>query len=218
MLGSLNIADIIVIILVALSAFLGYKKGFVKTGFGLLSVFVAIVVTIMFYKPVANLIRENTGFETWLTDYIYSIDFEEGKEISGDVSGEYVGNFSSTVIDLLGIKEVKENAKLKITEKIVDFVLNLISIVLIYVVARLALSVVVMILDAIMKIPVLKQCNEVLGLMLGTLLGFIKVYMACAILSLLASFPFAEGIISFVNASYFTHIFYNNNLLLQILF
>ena len=52
------IADIIVVAIIALAAFIGYKKGFIKTGFGIVSFFVAIALTFMFYQPVMEIIKE----------------------------------------------------------------------------------------------------------------------------------------------------------------
>ena len=81
-----NLADLIVIVLILFAIFRGYKKGFIRTGFGLISFFIAIIITFMFYKPVMSIIREKTGFETWLTEYLYSMNLNENFEES--VSGE----------------------------------------------------------------------------------------------------------------------------------
>ena len=77
-----NIADIVVVALIAFSAFLGYKKGFIKTGFGMVSFILALVITFMFYTPVMNYLKENTGVEEWLTEYLNNIDFASNFETS----------------------------------------------------------------------------------------------------------------------------------------
>ena len=61
-----NVADIVVIAIVIIAIFMGYKKGFIKTLFGVLSFFIAIAITFTFYKPVMELIKERTGFEECL--------------------------------------------------------------------------------------------------------------------------------------------------------
>ena len=63
-----NIMDIIVIIIILLSVLLGYKKGFVRTAMNLLSFFVAIGLALMFYKPLAIILTENTGIDDWIID------------------------------------------------------------------------------------------------------------------------------------------------------
>lgn len=222
-----NVADIVVIVIVLIAIFRGYKKGFIKTGFGILSFFIAIAITFMFYKPVMQLIKEKTGFEDWITEYLYSIDLtNETKELSSgetevvlSTSGEsYIDNLPQTLIDLIGIEEAKASAKATVIEKIVEFVLKLLSIIIVYIVAKIILAIVVLILDSIASLPILKQFNELLGLLLGGIVGLLQVYLLCAIIALIASLPVASGIINVVNNSMFTHIFYNNNLILEILF
>lgn len=222
-----NIADIIVIAIIALAGFLGYKKGFVKTGFGFVSFFIALAITFMFYKPVMSIIRENTEFETWLTEYLYRIDLtgEKNTEIqsqenveSAREGEEYIHNLPTTIVELIGFDEIKENAKNIVVQKIVDFALKLLAIVVVYIVARITLAIIVLVLDLIAKLPLLKQFNEILGLAIGILLGIIRIYALFMIITLLGSLPVANGVVGTINNSLIASFLYNNNLLLKILF
>lgn len=223
----LNIADIIVVVIILVAISIGYKKGFIKTAFGVLSFFVAIAITFMFYKPVMVLLEEKTSIRDSLTGYFENtaIKYESAQSVSesGDKisenSGEvYIQNLPQTIVDLTGINEVKENAKTVVIKKIVDFIVKLLSILIVYIVAKIVLSIVVLVLDSIACLPVLKQFNELLGLGLGAVLGIIQVYSLCAILMLISSMPIASGITNVINDSLFAHNLYNNNLILEILF
>ena len=212
-----NIADIVVVVMILIATFMGYKRGFIRTGFGVLSFFIAIAITFMFYKPVMGLIKERTGVEEWLYEYLYSLEFkEESAEIeSGD---EYIDNLPQTIIDVIGLEEAKQNAKNVIVQKIVDFVVKLLAIIIVYIVAKVVLAIAVFVLDSIFSLPVLKQFNEILGLLLGIVLGFVQVYFLSAIIALIGAMPACQGIAEVINGSLFAHVLYNNNLLLQILF
>ena len=224
-----NVSDLIVIIIIGLTALVGYKKGFIKTAFGFASFFVALILTIILYKPVMGIIKENTGFEAILTEYLYELDsksentqaleLESGEII--EVSNEeksYFENLPDTVMDFIGIDEIKENAKNTIIQKIVDFVLKLLSIVIVYITIRLILFILVLVLDLIAKLPVLKQFNEIMGLIIGIVLGFIRVYAILAVVTLVGSIPATSGITVMINNSLIASFLYNNNLLLKILF
>lgn len=221
-----NVADIVVIAIVIIAIFMGYKKGFIKTLFGVLSFFIAIAITFTFYKPVMELIKERTGFEEWLYGYLYEMNLEDknAEEVSGEQvvlseSGEnYINNLPDAIVKMIGLDEFKENAKVTVIEKIVEFVVKLLAIVIVYMVSKLILLVLVLVLDSIAKLPVLKQFNELLGLVLGGMLGFIQVYVVCAIITLIGSLPALSGICSIISNSLIAHIFYDNNLLLKILF
>lgn len=222
-----NIADIIVIVIILITTFMGYKKGFVKTGFGILSFFIAIALTFMFYKPVMSLIKEKTNFENLLYEYLYSMNLDEKADNnldSGDTeikleSGEsYLEKLPQSIVDMIGIEDIKENVKVTVTEKIVEFALKLLSIIIVYIASKLILMILVVVLDSIAKLPILKQFNELFGLILGFVLGMIRVYVVCTIVTLISAMPIAQGLPSIISNSLIAHIFYDNNLLLKILF
>ena len=55
--------DIILIAILIISAFLGYKKGLVKLGAKLFAGIIAIILTSILYNPVAKLIINNTQLD-----------------------------------------------------------------------------------------------------------------------------------------------------------
>ena len=57
------ILDIVLIAIIALNVFICYKKGLVKLAVGLIAVAAAIILALVFYKPVSNLIIENTELD-----------------------------------------------------------------------------------------------------------------------------------------------------------
>lgn len=214
-----NIADILVLVVIALTTFIGYKRGFIKTAFGFLSFFIAIALTFMLYKPVMGLIKEKTGFESWLSGYLYNMKVEKETDNEEEsIEGSYLDNIPDSVVELIGINEIKENAKNIIIQKIVDFAVKLLAIVAVYIAARIILLIITIVLDLVFKLPVLKQFNETLGLVLGIVLGFIRVYAIFMIITLLGSLPATSGIVEIINNSLFASILYNNNILLKIIF
>ena len=54
------IIDLIVIAILVLSTFLGYKKGLIGVAFKILSFLIAIVITLILYRPISNYIINNT--------------------------------------------------------------------------------------------------------------------------------------------------------------
>ena len=64
------IIDISLIAILLLSTFLGYKKGLVKLGAKLFAGIIAIILTIVLYKPVANAIIKNTPIDEKIENII----------------------------------------------------------------------------------------------------------------------------------------------------
>ena len=77
------ILDIVIIAIIALSIFLGYRKGLVKIAVKLCAFLIAIIVSIVFYKPVSNIIINNTQLDEKIESAIIengSIKIEEDEE------------------------------------------------------------------------------------------------------------------------------------------
>ena len=52
------IFDVIIVAIIALNVYVCYKKGLVNLAVGLIAVVAAIILSVIFYKPVSNLIME----------------------------------------------------------------------------------------------------------------------------------------------------------------
>ena len=57
------ILDIILVVILAGSIFLGYKKGLVKVAVSLFALIISLVVTLVFYRPISNTIINNTDWD-----------------------------------------------------------------------------------------------------------------------------------------------------------
>ena len=55
--------DLIIIAILVLSIIMGYKKGLTGSLIKLLSFIIAIVLAFVFYKPLANIVIENTQID-----------------------------------------------------------------------------------------------------------------------------------------------------------
>lgn len=220
-----NIADLIIIIVIGISAFVSYKKGFTKTFIKLISFFVAIILALLLYKPMAQFLKDNTQIDEWIVTNIVRINsekeeenIESKEEINEKSIQETIDNLPQNIKDSIGIEEIKDQAVETVTENLVNSILNIISMIGIYVIARLILVIVCFVLDGIMQIPVLKQINELLGLVLGILLGIIQIYTICAIITFLAQIVDLNSIVEYINSSLIAKMMYNNNLLIALIF
>lgn len=233
-----NVIDLIVLLIIAIAALLGYKRGFVKTSFRMLSFIIAIVISMLLYKPVASYIKESTNVSEWLVQTILGKDNKEEldsvpenddltlvedtsditkKEESTNIENA-LESLPQNIKEYIGVNETINQAKEQVAEKIVDAIINVMSLVLIYVIVKLALSIVCFILDKIMQIPLLKQINEALGLMLGLLLGIIQVYTVLAVITFLSSFIQMPELIAYIKASLITSVLFEYNLLIALIF
>lgn len=131
---------------------------------------------------------------------------------------DFLNSLPSSFIDDFNFEEAKENAKEEFAEKVAELFLNLLSLIAIYIVVRVILLIAMYIVDGIMHIPVLKQLNEVLGLIAGLILGVMQVYIVFAVLTFISSVCDISFIINAIKASMFARILFENNIIIGLLF
>lgn len=96
------IADIILILVMVLCIFLGYKKGLIKVAVRIIGFVAAILIALVFYTPVSNYIINNTDLTDNLSKTIESTIYnkEESNEITQEEAGipetveKYIENYT----------------------------------------------------------------------------------------------------------------------------
>ena len=210
------ILDIIIIAIMALSIFLGYKKGLVKVAVKLCAFLIAIIVSLAFYKPVSNLIIENTE----LNEKIENVIIENGTKKIDENNEEEKTNFLENMQQYVDItvtqtqNEIVENAAKEISVRLI----NVLVMIGLFIGTRLILIVLVLISDLITNIPIIKQFNKLGGVIYGVIRGLILIYTLLAIIYLIVSMTPNNSILMLINNSIITKFLYNNNILLNIIF
>ena len=151
------IFDIIIVAIFALNIFVCYKKGLVKLAVGLIAVLVAIILSVILYKPVSNLIIKNTGIDKKIENIIIE-NFSADTTDSGET--KYVG-----VIDYLE-KYAKDTANKTQNEIVYETagtmavkITNIVVLLAIFIIIRAILLLLTFISDIITSLPLIKQFN-----------------------------------------------------------
>lgn len=202
------IFDIVVIAIIALCTFIGYKQGLVKSAIKILAFFIAIILAFVLYKPVSSLIINNTSID----DNIKSVMIEkikpEGTEkeqeikIEDDIALRIMGEATNT------IEQIAETFTTKIIEVAV--------LLLIFITVKIALRFVTVLTDLITKLPLLKQVNKLGGTVYGIIKGIIFVYTILAVVYLITPL-LQNNVTEDINKSIITKTLYNNNLILNVI-
>lgn len=197
------VLDLIVILVIALFTFIGYKQGLVKTAIKILAFFIALIVSLMLYRTIGNVIMKNTQVDEQIQNTIVSKvlpeDYEEKLEVLPDALVES------------GETTVNELAK-NVTEKIIYGVV----FIVLFVVLKIALKFVTLLTDLITKLPVIKQFDKTGGIVYGVAKGFIIVTVIFAVISLISPMLDAKYI-NAINNSYLSAMLYNHNLLIGLI-
>lgn len=210
------ILDIIIIAIIAISIFLGYKKGLIKVAVKLFAFLIAIIVSLMFYKPVTNIIINNTEID----ENIEKAIIENGTKKIEESNEEEKNNFLEEMQQYIGNavtqtqNEIVENAAKEISIKLI----NIIAIVGLFIGTRLILILLTFISDLITNLPIIKQFNKIGGIIYGAIRGLVLIYVILAIAYLVVSISANNTIYNAINSTIITQFMYKNNILLNIIF
>ena len=218
------ILDVVIISIMALSIFLGYRKGLVKIAVKLCAFLIAIIVSIVFYKPVSNIIINNTQLDEKIESAIIengSIKIEEDETQNEEQEKEqtnesFLENVQGYVDET--ITETQNELVRKAAKEISGRLINIIVIVGLFIITRLILILLVLISDVITNIPIIKQFNKIGGILYGIIRGLLLIYATLAIVFLVVSISGNSNILQTIESSVLTEFMYESNILLNIIF
>ncbi len=194
------IIDLCILMIIALSTFIGFKKGFIKVAFRLISFILALIIALVLYKPVSNFINNYTPIPNKIESKIESRISSSNKEETNNLVANYYKN----------IRNISTNV---IAKNITNSIVNISSILIVFLLSRLILMFLRISTDLIAKLPLIKQFNHIGGFIYGLLAGFFIIYLIFTIITLLAPIIDLNNIIKPINSSIIANIMYNNNIL-----
>lgn len=202
------ILDLIILIILALFTFIGYKKGLINTAFSILSFFIAIILSFILFKPISNIVISKTNIDESIQKTVY-------EKISVKDNDELRNNFDSLIENKKD--EITDTIRTEISQKVSNLIINIIIWILILVITKIILFFFKSILNAIANLPLLKQINKTGGLIFGFLKGLFIIYILFAILLLLSNIIAFDNFNSLLNTSILAKFLYNNNILIFLL-
>lgn len=210
------ILDIVLIAIIALNVFICYKKGLVKLAVGLIAVAAAIILALVFYKPVSNLIIENTELDENIEKAIinnFTSETQEGQEVRYVSVLDYLQKYVDDAVNKTQTEIVKQTAGMMAVK-----IINVAVLIGIFLLVRVVLLLLTFISDIITSLPILKQFNEVGGVLYGAIKALLIIYIILTIVFFIMCYTSNSTIADAINSSYVTKFFYEHNLLLNILF
>ena len=210
------ILDIVLIAIIALNVFICYKKGLVKLAVGLIAVVAAIILALVFYKPVSNLIIENTELDENIEKAIinnFTSETQEGQEVRYVSVLDYLQKYVDDAVNKTQTEIVTQTAGMMAVK-----IINVVVLIGIFLLVRVVLLLLTFISDIITSLPILKQFNEVGGVLYGAIKALLIIYIILTIVFFIMCYTSNSTIADAINSSYVTKFFYEHNLLLNILF
>jgi uncharacterized membrane protein required for colicin V production len=214
------VVDLIIIAIFALCILLGYKRGLAGCLIKVLAFFIALAISIVLFKPAAAIVTGTTQIDENIQTSIVEVfekDEEANKENEKEENKspimEYIADKAEDATEEKK-KEIVNNTAKDISIKIID----VLCFIAIFVVARILLGFIKILADLITKLPIIKQCDKIGGVIYGILQSFVIVFIALALITFISTMTSNYEVLELVNKSYIGSILNSNNILLRIIF
>lgn len=214
------IIDLIILGIIILCVFFGYKKGLTKCIIKILSFVIALVIAFVLFKPVSNFIINNTTLDDNIKNSIVSIveeDVSENGQVKEDsnLPKSMVEHINETINN--SIDETKTTVVNTVAEQISVGIINVLVAIGLFIIARIALMFVSALSSIITDLPIIKQVDKIGGVAYGLVESLIIIFIAFAVISFISPMIESSGLIVAINKSILGSVLYNNNLLLNII-
>jgi len=232
---------LVALAIIGVCAYAGWRVGFVKSVFSLLSTIAVIIITILVSPIVTNMLKSSEAIsgtiQGKLEEFIdlsgiaENLGSDEEKDPAAFIDGlELPDSIKDTIKDsLTDTLEEKEaeaadfvgdqlNAlESYICELLTNIILNAIGFFVTFLVAAIGIAVLCFVLDIISKLPVLHQINTLAGVALGALEGLVILWIVFIVITMLGSTTFGQTCMSMISQSKILSFLYDSNVLSKIL-
>ena len=193
------VVDIIIVLIIVISALLAYRKGLISLSVQLLATIISILIIIVIYKPVSNLIINTTGIDEYIQNGIL-------EKVTDVVEQDKENNNQ--------IVETIENGMLPETARnlSIDIVQGGVILIL-YILLRIALRFVTGLVNIVAKVPIIKQINKLGGVLYGIIRGLLLVYVILLLVNLSGNINSNNTVYKSVESSTLGKFMNENNLI-----
>ena len=231
----MNVLTIVVLAVIALCAYGGYRQGFLRVAYSLAG-WILVLGIVTFSSPyITRFLEENTKIQDTVKEKCLE-HLEESKEEEQENPEEgekekdtdlpqYNGLLPEAVMENIvqsaahGAEELLENSGVyeNIAESVSRFILEGLSFFAAFLLASVLVRCLAGVLDIVSHLPVVKDVNKALGVMAGGIKGLLIVWLAFYLLAVCITNEYARGIYTYVKESPVLLFLYNNNILLQLI-
>ena len=221
-----TIVDVVLILIIGLCIFLGYKRGLAKCLVKVCTTIIAIILAIMLYKPLVNFVVNSTTIDENIQlslERVLKNGMEENKDNNTQIVKEDSG-IPKPIADYLNdnakdiVQEKKEEAIVSTARSATLLIVDIACVIAVYLMAKIILQIFTILIDIVAKLPVIKQFNELGGLIYGLFECVLIIFIVFTLVAVLAPLTGNYILSNAIMESHIGSIFYNNNIFLNIIF
>ncbi len=203
------ILDLILLIIIILSVYTGYKKGFIVMLASFIGKFVALTISYFYYEPFKKFLIDFTGIDSYVSDKIkISLSNLGGHAAQSTVASSDLTAVSKMPLpDSIKVKlmdyltESANTLGKSVATSLTDFIMTIIAFFLLFIFIMLFISILVRTLNLIAKLPVLNTFNKLGGIFFSLVTTYILLTVAFLIITSFISMETTSSLNEMLNNS-----------------
>lgn len=202
--------DILVCLFIFITIYINSKKGLIEVAYKIVAFFIAIIISLILFRPISALLINNTNIDEYVNNYVVStIDKNSNEEKTENKENNSIPKIFDNAIN-----SAKQETTQSVSISITNIVINIISFIAVFIITRIILIFLHIFSEAIGNLPLIKQFNHIGGLLYGLLKSFIIIFIILALVSVLPLTSLQETI----GSTIITRTLYNINPILLLFF
>jgi len=219
--------DLIIVLIIGLCIFNGYRKGLARCILKLVTSIIALFIAILLFRPFVNFVVNNTiideniqlSLEKVMNNGIEERKDENNNDLVKEDSGipkpiaEYLNsNLKNTA------KQKQEEAVVSVARSAAILIVEIACFISIYVIVKIILKILTILIDIVSKLPIIRQFNEVGGFLYGIVEGVVIILLIMTGVAIVTPLTGAYEVATIILQSHLGAFFYNNNIILNLIF
>ena len=202
------ILDIIIILGVIISVYLGYKKGLTQLAIKLVALILSILITFILYKPVSAFIINVTQIDETIENIVYEKAYNIMDKNQNEENTQN-NNFYEEVLK----KQLEQNMLPKTAKTISINLIQFSVLIGLFVISKIAIMCLKSLAKFLANLPLIKQFDKIGGIIYGLIRIILITYVFFAIVQIYANINSNNLINNQINQSYISKIIYENNII-----
>ncbi len=233
----MNLIDLCVIVIIGLCVLFGFYRGFIQSVLNLAGGLLAVVGSFWLFPRLSDILSANTSFTRFISTYTDSGSLLGNLDLSSRPVAELTQEGIDAIIQRAGLPSpldtlLSHNLAERVFSPLGDLAttvgdyvnqtvlsvsVNVLCFLLCFVICFVAATILVNLLRAVFRFPVLKHLDWLMGGAFGFLLGVLICFVAFTLLPLVESVLPIPELRAMVDASALGRVFDNGNLIISIM-